>query len=56
MGWWQDLDECHLTHKYEGVCLSAMALDGNNGWFSIAIYICRGENKEIYIYIYGLIS
>ncbi|KAL5697540.1 hypothetical protein ACHQM5_028673 [Ranunculus cassubicifolius] len=38
------LDGCHLKGKYGGVCLSITGLDGNNGLFPIAIYICRGED------------
>ena len=50
------LDGCHLTTKYGGICLSAVALDGNNGLFPIAIYICRNENKESWLHFLGIIK
>ncbi|KAL5711434.1 hypothetical protein ACHQM5_021890 [Ranunculus cassubicifolius] len=37
------LDGCHLKGKYGGVLLSITGLDGNNGLYPIAIYICRSE-------------
>ncbi|KAL5725139.1 hypothetical protein ACHQM5_008318 [Ranunculus cassubicifolius] len=37
------LDGCHLKGKYGGCLLSITALDGNNGLFLIAVYICRSE-------------
>ncbi|KAF5186757.1 Mudr family transposase [Thalictrum thalictroides] len=40
------LDGCFLKGKYGGMCLSITALDGNNGLFPIAIYLCRNECKE----------
>ncbi|XP_059668500.1 uncharacterized protein LOC132313647 isoform X1 [Cornus florida] len=40
------LDGCHLKGPYGGVLLSAIALDGNNGLFPIAIAIADGETKE----------
>ncbi|KAF9618017.1 hypothetical protein IFM89_039414 [Coptis chinensis] len=40
------LDGSFLKGKYGGCCLSAMALDAQNGLFPIAIYICRGENGD----------
>ncbi|KAF6136671.1 hypothetical protein GIB67_016127 [Kingdonia uniflora] len=35
------LDGYFLKGKYEGVCLSIIGLDGNNGIFPIAVYFCR---------------
>ncbi|KAI3937143.1 hypothetical protein MKW92_040015 [Papaver armeniacum] len=43
------LDGCHLTGKYGGVLLAITSLDGNNGLFPIAIYICLSECKESWI-------
>ncbi|KAI3887238.1 hypothetical protein MKX03_023448 [Papaver bracteatum] len=43
------LDGCHLTGKYGGVLLAITSLDGNNGLFPIAIYICQSECKESWI-------
>ncbi|KAF6166273.1 hypothetical protein GIB67_008701 [Kingdonia uniflora] len=40
------LDGCFLKGKYGGHCLSIVALDGNNGLFLIAIYLCRSEHYE----------
>ncbi|KAL5711197.1 hypothetical protein ACHQM5_021682 [Ranunculus cassubicifolius] len=37
------LDGCHLKGKYGGCLLSITALDGNNGLYPLAIYICRSE-------------
>ncbi|KAF6168255.1 hypothetical protein GIB67_011640 [Kingdonia uniflora] len=35
------INGCFLKGKYGGVCLSAIYLDGNNGLFPIATYLCR---------------
>ncbi|KAF6163859.1 hypothetical protein GIB67_024714 [Kingdonia uniflora] len=38
------LDGCFLKGKYEGVCLSAIGLDGNNGLFPLGVYfLCYGR-------------
>ena len=40
------LDGCFLKGKYGGVVLSAVALDGNNGLFPVAICIANGETYD----------
>ncbi|XP_026377934.1 uncharacterized protein LOC113272293 [Papaver somniferum] len=50
------LDGCHLNGKYGGVLLSAVALDGNNGMYPLAIFICDCENKENWILFLNLIK
>ena len=37
------LDGSFLKGKYGGAILFIVSLDGNNGLFHIAIYICRRE-------------
>ncbi|KAL5709372.1 hypothetical protein ACHQM5_020070 [Ranunculus cassubicifolius] len=39
------LDGCFLKGKYGGVLLAIIALDGNNGMFPVAVYICAGEDE-----------
>ncbi|MCL7049550.1 hypothetical protein MKW94_007181, partial [Papaver nudicaule] len=43
------LDGTHLWGKYLGVLLAITALDGNNGLYPIAIFLCRSETKEKWI-------
>ncbi|XP_026458598.1 uncharacterized protein LOC113359134 [Papaver somniferum] len=50
------LDGCFLKGKYGGVMLSAVALDGNNGMYPLAIFICDFENKENWIIFLNLIK
>ncbi|KAK3219494.1 hypothetical protein Dsin_013464 [Dipteronia sinensis] len=40
------LDGCHLNGRHQGVLLSAIAVDANNGVFPLAICIAEGECKE----------
>ncbi|KAH7836526.1 hypothetical protein Vadar_002444 [Vaccinium darrowii] len=40
------IDGCHLKGPYGGVLISAVALDGNNGLFPIAIGVVEVECKE----------
>lgn len=40
------LDGCFLKGKYGGVVLSVVALDGNNGMFPLAIFVCRKEDRQ----------
>ncbi|KAK3225582.1 hypothetical protein Dsin_005444 [Dipteronia sinensis] len=40
------LDGCHLKGRHQGVLLSAIAIDANNGVFPLAICIAEGECKE----------
>lgn len=40
------LDGFPLKSKYRGVVLTASSVDGNNGMFPIAIYICLTETQE----------
>ncbi|KAF6139401.1 hypothetical protein GIB67_026243 [Kingdonia uniflora] len=47
------LDGCFLKEKYGGVCLSIIGLDGNNGLFPIAVYLCRHMYKNIKRYHRG---
>ncbi|KAF6163194.1 hypothetical protein GIB67_025058 [Kingdonia uniflora] len=35
------LDGCFLKGKYGGQCLNIISLDANNGFFPIAVFICR---------------
>ncbi|XP_059650104.1 uncharacterized protein LOC132295849 [Cornus florida] len=40
------LDGCHLKTLYGGVLLFAIALDGNNGHFPLAMAVVENEGKE----------
>ncbi|TXG50991.1 hypothetical protein EZV62_023515 [Acer yangbiense] len=40
-----EVDGCHLKGPYGGVLLSAVALDANNGLFSLVVYICEKETQ-----------
>ncbi|CAL5403478.1 unnamed protein product [Camellia sinensis] len=40
------VDGCHLKGPYGGVLISAVALDGNNGLFPLALAIVEGECKD----------
>ncbi|KAK2639342.1 hypothetical protein Ddye_027137 [Dipteronia dyeriana] len=40
------VDGCHLKGPYEGVLLSAVALDTNNGLFPLAVCICDKETQS----------
>ena len=40
------LDGCHLKGPFDGVLLSAVALDANSGIFPIAVCVCEGENTD----------
>ncbi|XP_028115334.1 uncharacterized protein LOC114313164 [Camellia sinensis] len=40
------VDRCHLKGPYGGVLISAVALDGNNGLFPLALAIVEGECKD----------
>ncbi|MCL7041421.1 hypothetical protein MKW94_025253, partial [Papaver nudicaule] len=42
-------DCTHLRGKYGGCCMAITALDGNNGLFPVAIFLCRVENKDNWI-------
>ncbi|KAM7463619.1 hypothetical protein LguiA_031740 [Lonicera macranthoides] len=42
------LNGCFLKGKYRGVCLCAIGMDGNNGMFLLAIFICKNEDGESY--------
>ncbi|XP_026398843.1 uncharacterized protein LOC113294676 [Papaver somniferum] len=50
------LDGCFLKGKYGGVLLSAVALDGNNGMYPLAKFICDCENKKNWIIFLNLIK
>ncbi|PIA26876.1 hypothetical protein AQUCO_08600027v1 [Aquilegia coerulea] len=50
------LDGCHLKGKYEGVCLSVIGLDGNNGLYPLAIYITRSETLDSWMHFLTLIE
>lgn len=39
------MDGCHLMGPYGGVLISAVALDGNNGLFPLALAVVEGECK-----------
>lgn len=40
------LDGCFLKGKYRGACLVAIGMDGNNGMFPLAMFVCRKEDGE----------
>ena len=40
------VDGCHLRGPYGGVLISAVALDGNNGLFPVALAVVESENNE----------
>ncbi|XP_043700384.1 uncharacterized protein LOC122651119 [Telopea speciosissima] len=44
------LDGCHLKGMYDGVFLSAIALDGNNGLFPIALGVVEAECKDSWLW------
>ncbi|KAI3862255.1 hypothetical protein MKX03_007050 [Papaver bracteatum] len=50
------LDGCHLTGKYGGTLLVITSLDGNNGLFPIAIYLCQSECKESWIDFLSIVA
>ncbi|MCL7034371.1 hypothetical protein MKW94_030653, partial [Papaver nudicaule] len=50
------LDGCHLLGKYGGTLLAIMSLDGNNGLYPIAIYICQSECKETWTHFLGIMA
>ncbi|KAL5728722.1 hypothetical protein ACHQM5_001772 [Ranunculus cassubicifolius] len=50
------LDGCFLKGKYGGACLCAMGLDGVNGLFPLAIFICRGENSNTWHTFLGILQ
>jgi len=50
------IDACHLKGVYKGVLLTAMALEGNNGQFSLAYAVVEKENKyEWSFFLSGLV-
>ncbi|KAI3888342.1 hypothetical protein MKX03_003094 [Papaver bracteatum] len=51
-----ELDGFHLSGKYGGTLLAITCLDGNNGIFLIAIYICESECKEELIHFLSLVA
>ncbi|KAH7865072.1 hypothetical protein Vadar_001871 [Vaccinium darrowii] len=40
------VDGCHLKGPYGGVLISAVALDGNNGLFPLAVAVVESENND----------
>ena len=44
------LDGCHLKGPYNGVLLSAVALDANSGIFPLAVCICEKETMYSWIW------
>lgn len=44
------LDGCHSKGSYGGVLPFVIALDVNNGLFSIAIEVVKSENKECWTF------
>ncbi|KAF7136322.1 hypothetical protein RHSIM_Rhsim08G0160500 [Rhododendron simsii] len=40
------VDGCHLKGPYGGVLISAVALDGNNGLFPLAVAVVESENNQ----------
>ncbi|XP_042520010.1 uncharacterized protein LOC122093683 [Macadamia integrifolia] len=40
------LDGCHLKGKYEGILLSAVSIDENNGLFPLAFVVVESECKD----------
>ncbi|XP_043693102.1 uncharacterized protein LOC122643554 [Telopea speciosissima] len=44
------LDECHLKGVYGGVLVSAISIDGNNGMFSLAYGVVKGECKDSWLF------
>ncbi|XP_026445461.1 uncharacterized protein LOC113346087 [Papaver somniferum] len=50
------LDGCHLSGKYGGVMLSAVALDGNNGMYPLEMFFCDCENKKNWLLFLNLIK
>ncbi|KAJ4974525.1 hypothetical protein NE237_007699 [Protea cynaroides] len=51
------LDVCHLRGTYEGVFLSAISIDGNNGLFPLAFAVVESETKDSWsFFLYNLYS
>ncbi|VFQ83426.1 unnamed protein product [Cuscuta campestris] len=46
------IDACHLKGPYEGVLLTAMALDGNNGQFPLAYGVANCEDETEWLSSY----
>ncbi|KAL5843668.1 hypothetical protein ACOSQ4_009626 [Xanthoceras sorbifolium] len=40
------VDGCYLKEPYQGVLLSAIALDANSGLYPLAFCICEGETLQ----------
>ena len=40
------VDGCHLKTPYGGVLLVAVALDGNNGLFPVAVRVAESEGND----------
>ncbi|XP_024957371.2 uncharacterized protein LOC107177619 [Citrus sinensis] len=54
--WFIGLDGYHLKGYFEGVLLSAVALDANNGIFLIAICICESECADSWKWFLAILS
>ncbi|KAF6158849.1 hypothetical protein GIB67_012492 [Kingdonia uniflora] len=50
------LDGCFLKGKYGGQCLSIISLDTNNGFFPIAVFICRSECQATWMKFLTLVQ
>ncbi|KAF1886644.1 hypothetical protein Lal_00045877 [Lupinus albus] len=53
---WFGIDGCHLKGPYGGILLAAIALDGNNGIFPIAIAVVEVECKDSWRFFLTLLS
>ena len=52
---WFGIDGCHLKGNYGGVLLSAVAVDGNKGMFSIAFSIVEVECLDSWKFFLSLL-
>ncbi|XP_031124333.1 uncharacterized protein LOC116027047 [Ipomoea triloba] len=50
------VDGCHLKHKFEGVLLTAVGVDGNDSIFPLAYAIVEGENKKSWTWFLELLK
>ena len=54
--WFIGLDGCHLKGPFGGVLLLAVALDANNGIFSIVVCICESECANSWKWFLAILS
>ncbi|KAI9177178.1 hypothetical protein LWI28_011997 [Acer negundo] len=51
-----EVDGCHLTGEFEGVMLSAIALDADSGIFPLAFCVCEVKKTDTWVWFLRLLS